>query len=129
MEIKYFVDDKQLTAKEFVAMANKVWPRDYDELKTAQALKNTINITARKNGELVGCVRVLTDGVFFGTITELLVVPECQKQGIGSQLMRLVEQNTPTRLYFGAQPQAEQFYEKLGYEKSYTSFVIKKPKK
>ena len=23
----------------------------------------------------------------------------------------------------------EQFYEKLGYEKSYTSFVIKKPKK
>ena len=98
MEIEYFVDDKQLTAKEFVAMATKVWPRDYDELKTAQALKNTINITARKNGELVGCVRVLTDGVFFGTITELLVVPECQKLGIGSQLMRLVEQNTPTRL-------------------------------
>lgn len=129
MEIKYFIDDKQLTAEEFVAMANKVWPRDYNVEKTAQALKNTINITARSGGELVGCVRVLTDGVFFGTITELLVVPECQRQGIGSKLMRLVEQNTPTRLYFGAQPQAEQFYEKLGYEKGYTSFVIKKPKK
>ena len=128
MEISYFVDDKKIDAEEFIAMANKVWPRNYDQKKTASALNKTLNITARNGNELVGCVRVLTDGVYFGTITEILVVPEFQKQGVGAQLMRLVESSTPTKLYFGAQPQAEKFYEKLGYEKSYTSFMIKPQK-
>ena len=128
MEIKYSVNDKRLKAKEFIEMANKVWPRNYDEKKTKQALKKTINITARKDKELVGCVRILTDGVYFGTVTEILVVPEYQKQGIGKNLMRLVEKSSPTKLYFGAQPTAEKFYEKLGYEKGFVSFNIK-PKK
>ena len=125
MEIKYCVDDKVLNAKEFITMANKVWPRNYDEAKTKNALKKTINITARSDGDLVGCVRVLTDGVYFGTITEILVAPEYQKMGIGTKLMRLVEEITPTKLYFGARPEAEKFYEKLGYEKGFVSFNIK----
>jgi len=125
MEIKYCVNDKKLNAKEFVYMANKVWPRNYNIRKTKKALKKTINITARINKELIGCVRILTDGVYFGTITEILVVPEHQKKGVGKTLMRLVERITPTKIYFGAQPTAEKFYEKLGYEKGFVSFNIK----
>jgi len=53
---------------------------------------------------LVGCVRILSDEVFFGTITEISVLPEHQKREIGSSLMKLVEANIPTKLYFGAQP-------------------------
>ncbi len=34
-----------------------------------------MNITAYDGGTLVGCLRILTDGYFFGTITELLVLP------------------------------------------------------
>lgn len=41
----------------------------------------TICLTARDNGTLVGCLRILTDGYFFGTITELLVLPEYQRPG------------------------------------------------
>ncbi|MGO0807114.1 GNAT family N-acetyltransferase [Clostridioides difficile] len=37
-------------------------------------------------------------------MTELLVLPEYQKQGIGSKLFQLAKENTPTMLYFGAQP-------------------------
>lgn len=125
MEISYHVNDKKLNAKEFVIMAGKVWSRNYDKKKTAAALKKTLNITARNGKELVGCVRILTDGAYFGTVTEILVVPEFQNMGIGTQLMRLVEKHTPTKLYFGAQPQAEKFYEKLGYENGFASFVIK----
>ena len=40
----------------------------------------TINITAYDNEVLIGCLRILTDGYYFGTITELLVLPEYQKQ-------------------------------------------------
>lgn len=125
MNINYIVNDKNLTAEEFINMANSVWPRNYDIQKTKNALDKTINITARNNGRLIACVRILTDGVYFGTITEILVNPNFQNQGIGTKLMRLVEENTPTKLYFGAQPTAVEFYEKLGYEKSLTSFSIK----
>ena len=73
---------------------------------------------------MVGCVRILIDGVYFGTIIEILVVSEYQKQGIGEKLMRIVEEIIPTKLYFGAQPSKEKFYEKLGYSKGFISFNI-----
>lgn len=74
----------------------------------------------------VGYLRILTDGYFFGTITELLVLPEYQQQGIGSKLLQLAKDNTPTMLYFGAQPGIEAFYEKNGCQKSLQSYVIEK---
>ncbi len=54
---------------------------DYDLDKTQTALSKTQNITAYDGKTLVGVLRILTDGYFFGTITELLVHPEYQKQG------------------------------------------------
>ncbi len=75
----------------------------------------------------MGCLRILTDGYFFGTITELLVLPEYQRQGIGSALLALAKQHTPTLLYFGAQPEAERFYERNGCRKSLQSYQIDQP--
>ena len=126
MDIRYTVKDDNLKVGEFIGLANNVWPRDYKEQGISIALSNTINITARDNDKLVGCVRILTDYTFFGTITEILVLPEYQGMGIGRSLMRLVEENTPTNLYFGARPGKEEFYDKLGYEKGMQSYVIKK---
>ena len=71
-------------------------------------------------------MRILSDGYYFGTITELLVLPEYQKQGIGSKLLQLAKENAPTMLYFGAQPGAEMFYEKNGFQKSLQSYKIEK---
>ena len=122
--MEYIVDDKALDAREFLALASAVWPGDYDEEKTARALQRTINITAREQGRLVGSLRILTDGCYFGTITELLVLPAYQKQGIGSRLLQLARENTPTMLYFGAQPGLEAFYEKNGCQRSLQSYVI-----
>lgn len=95
---------------------------------TQTALSRTMNITAYDNKLLVGCLRILTDGYFFGTITELLVLPEYQKQGVGSKLLELAKENTPTMLYFGAQPGVEAFYEKNGCQKSLQSYMIDKAK-
>ena len=50
--------------------------------KTQLALSKTINITAYDDGTLVGCLRILSDGYYFGTITELLVLPEYQKRPV-----------------------------------------------
>ena len=124
--MEYRTDDRQLDAGTFIAFVNQVWPGNYDSDKTAIALSRTINITAYDGKMLVGCLRILSDGYYFGTITELLVLPDYQKLGIGSRLLQLARENTPTMLYFGAQPDAEQFYEKNGCPKGFQSYTILK---
>ena len=122
----YKVDDRELSALVFISFVNQVWKGDYDIEQTKSALSKTLNITAYDNKKLVGCLRILSDGYYFGTITELLVLPEYQKRGIGSKLLQLAKDNTPTMLYFGSQPTAEKFYEKNGCQKSLQAYIIKK---
>lgn len=122
----YKVDDKGLNASMFISFVHQVWPGDYDMERTKSALSKTLNITAYDQKELVGCLRILSDGYYFGTITELLVLPQYQKQGVGSKLLQLAKDNTPTMLYFGSQPDVEKFYEKNGCQKSLQSYMIKK---
>ena len=120
----YKVDDKELNASMFISFVYQVWPGDYDMERTKSALSKTLNITAYDQKELVGCLRILSDGYYFGTITELLVLPQYQKQGVGSKLLQLAKDNTPTMLYFGSQPDVEKFYEKNGCQKSLQSYII-----
>ncbi len=89
--MEYKVDDQELNAAIFISFVNKVWPGDYNMDKTQTALSKTLNITAYDGDELVGCLRILSDGYYFGTITELLVLPKYQKQGIGSRLLKLAQ--------------------------------------
>ena len=122
--MEYKVNDRNLNASLFLPFVNQIWKGDYDIARTEDALSKTCNITAYDGDMLVGCLRILTDGYFFGTITELLVLPEYRSQGIGSKLLSLAKDNTPTMLYFGAQPGAEEFYEKNGCKKSLPSYIL-----
>lgn len=124
--ISYQVGDGALTAEAFLKLVNRVWPGEYDLERTKAALARTLNITARDGGELVGCLRILSDGCYFGTITELLVLPAYRRRGIGSQLLRLARENAPTLLYFGAQPGLEPFYERNGCRRSLQSYELPK---
>ena len=126
--IEYRVNDQTLKASQFLLFVNQIWPGDYDIEKTEKALSKTINITAYDQERLIGCLRILSDGYFFGTITELLVLPAYQRQGIGGKLLQLAKENTPTMLYFGAQQGIEAFYEKNGCERSLQSYWIDKRK-
>lgn len=124
--ICYQTGDGALTAEAFLKLVNRVWPGEYDLERTEAALARTLNITARDGGELVGCLRILSDGCYFGTITELLVLPAYRRRGIGSQLLRLARENAPTLLYFGAQPGLEPFYERNGCRRSLQSYELPK---
>ncbi|WP_455650347.1 GNAT family N-acetyltransferase [Enterocloster citroniae] len=108
--------------------SNQVWPGSYDNERMQKAIDKTINITAWDHDKLVGCIRILSDGYLFGTISEVLVLKEYRKQGIGRELMDRAADISPTSLFFGAQPEAEGFYEHLNIEKSLQSFMINKSK-
>jgi ribosomal protein S18 acetylase RimI-like enzyme len=87
--IHFRVDDRALSTATFLNLVNPVWPGNYDSERTEQALLRTLNITAWAEDKLVGTVRVLSDGYFFGTIPEILVDPAYQRRGIGRRLMDL----------------------------------------
>lgn len=55
--MEYRFDDRALDARTFLAFVQQVWPGNYDEDKTETDLTKTINITARENGKLTGCLR------------------------------------------------------------------------
>ena len=124
--MEYRVNDKDLDTAEFLSLVQRVWPGSYDAERTQNALSRTMNITARDHDRLVGCLRILSDGYYFGTITELLVLPEYQRRGIGSRLLQLAKENAPAMLYFGSQPGLEGFYEKNGCRKGMQSYIIEK---
>jgi GNAT superfamily N-acetyltransferase len=126
--IRFVVEDVELAADDFLKLAQRVWPGNYDRALVEEALRRTVNVTAWDGDRLVGCVRVLTDGYFFGTIPELLVDPDYQGQSIGRGLMERAWVASPTSLYFGAQSGAEGFYEKLGYSVGPKAYSRTKPR-
>mgnify|MGYP000187654487 CR=1 FL=1 len=112
--MEYKVNDTKLIASTFIPFVNQIWKGDYDMERTQAALSKTLNITAYDNKILVGCLRILTDGIFFwNNLTELLVLPEYQKQGVGSKLLELAKENTRP-CYIWRTAGIEAFYEKNG---------------
>ena len=108
----------------FLALAQLVWPRDYQDEAARAALACTINIGAWDGESLVGSVRILTDGYFFATIPEILVAPAYQRRGIGAELMlRAIERAPRNKVAFGAQPQSVEFFTRIGCQQTLTGFV------
>ena len=124
--IKYTIDDNHLNIYTFLGLVNKIWPGKYNENKTELALSRTLNISAWHENALVGCVRLLTDGYYFTTVTEILVDPTFQRQGIGAKLMELAWKQAPSSLSFGVQPGSEPFFEKLGFERGLPTYQKRK---
>ena len=114
-------------AVDFVALASRVWPRDYDVARAQEAITRTINIGAWDGARLVGAVRVLSDGYLFSTVPEVLVDPAYQRRGIGRELMmRALDVAPRGALFFGAQPQSVAFFERIGCVPGPIGFVLRR---
>jgi ribosomal protein S18 acetylase RimI-like enzyme len=115
-------------AQDFLALAQRVWPRDYDAAAASAALTRTINIGAWAGDRLVGSIRVLTDGYFFATIPEILVDPGYERRGLGRRLMEIALDHAPRgKIFFGAQPESVRFFERIGCQRTLTGFGATQP--
>lgn len=71
----------------------------YTENRTAlrQGFEHSLLVLAAyENGELIGVIRVVGDGYTVVFLQDLLVLPEKQRQGVGTALMRAVLTGTRT---------------------------------
>lgn len=106
------------------------WPMLFRQMN---AEKDVTKAIMRMDGDTVAgfilfCPLQLTCPFFteeYGYIRELWVAPKYRRTGIGGQLMELAEQYFSdlgmSQIVLKAEPQAEGFYRKMGYEESTTA--------
>ena len=80
-------------------------------------LNSTFVISAWYNKKLVGVVRVLSDKIFRSIIYDLIVDPEFQSNGIGSELIKLcINQYPNSEWLVETKENIAGFYENIGFK-------------
>ena len=115
MEIAFTCDDKSLTAREYIALFNSLWQISLEITGVEDALRRTVNITARDSVRLVGCGRILTDGYLFSVLTEVIVHRDYKLAGIDRRILELAETASPSGIVFGAQAVKDKTMRELGW--------------
>ena len=86
---------------------------------------------AFQNNVLIGFGRVISDGIYYGAIYDVIVQPELQGKGIGRLIMQDLITQTQHLLYVTlfAAPGKMEFYAKLGFRKMSTGMLIPRNEK
>lgn len=93
-----------------------------DEMRLGTAISNswlTLSVYTDEN-ELIGFGRVVSDGVLYAFICDMIVAPAYQNRGIGSEILKkLIQQCQKTGirvLWLFAAADKSGFYQKHGFE-------------
>ncbi|MBI2237805.1 MAG: GNAT family N-acetyltransferase [Actinobacteria bacterium] len=93
-------DGDRVTATEYRALREAVGWRavDASDGELQEALDRTWSVTARgRDGDLIGLVRMLDDGVLYASVWDMIVAPDLQRRGVGSALFDRVLERTQRR--------------------------------
>ncbi len=110
--------DKKLSTKQLT------WLIEHETKENFLARSKSFDalLVYQENGRIVGVT-----GLNKGELRSLYVLPEFQQKGIGTKLLKAVEQKASqkgyTELSLEANPSAKPFYERLGYRKTKESKI------
>jgi ribosomal protein S18 acetylase RimI-like enzyme len=111
--------DVDLTAVSRLMATVGMRKRDRRTLKRALAASSDV-VVAHAGDELIGFGRMISDGVYYGSIWDVAVVRKFQDQGIGSRILELLLScATKRRLYMVGLFTAaynRAFYERMGFQ-------------
>ena len=122
MSIKY--EKNVMTGEILSSMRNLAGWGGTSVLKAGTALKNTpFSITAFDRGTVIGTGRIIGDGALIWYIQDVIVLPEYQGKGIGTEIMNyLIEYaksnsvpNEGVTIALMSAKGKEPFYQKLGF--------------
>ncbi|MFZ6646746.1 GNAT family N-acetyltransferase [Undibacterium sp. TJN25] len=104
--------------------------RPVDDLPRLAKMLEHANIlaTAWNGDRLVGVARALSDFSFCCYLSDLAVDLDCQKSGIGKELIYLVRQacGNQSMLLLLAAPEAMPYYPKLGFDAVANGWIIRR---
>lgn len=112
------------TLEEYKEMRRQVNFMQLSDRIAANALNNAFHITVvRDGGRAVGMIRVLSDGSYANFITDVIVIPEYQHRGIGTEMMRrtveymrsTISEGETIVLYLMSAIGKEPFYKQFGF--------------
>ena len=94
-------------------------------LKIKEAFLNTYKVVTAWDGDkIIGAGRLISDGVCYGWIHDLGVLPDYQTRGIGKKIMlELMDGNENLLLGLTSAFGVEDFYYKLGFKKHKTALA------
>lgn len=128
MEYTYTVNDKMdATELSLVFKASGI-KRPVDDLPRLQRMieKADIVITARAEDKIVGVARAITDFNYCCYLSDLAIDKDHQKQGIGKELVRLLQEEIgdEVSLLLLASQEAMEYYPKIGFTPLNNGFCI-----
>ena len=86
-------------------------------------INSTLVYSAWDGNRLVGCIRVLSDKIFRSVVYDLAVLPEYQKKGIGSELLKRCMDTHPDSEWLVETESAINFYKKMGFSENKNCFL------
>ena len=116
--------EKAPTVDEYNSLTNAVGWGVADSGAVEKALANSLYTVCAFDGEkIVGFGRLIGDGAMFLYVQDIMVLPEYQKQKIGTGIMeRVVKKileykqiNHDLRAYLGASAGKDDFYKRFGF--------------
>ncbi len=96
--------------------------REFDKIQSAFQKSYKV-VTAWDEKRLIGSCRMLSDGICYGAIFDVAVLPEYQKKGVGKGLMNLLlKKEESMTIHLTSTFGNEDFYKKLGFKKHKTAY-------
>lgn len=114
----------KITLNEYLSIRSAVKWKHLSDTQATQALDNSLYLMgAYEDGKLIGMGRVVGDGAVICYVQDLIVLPEYQGKGVGSQILKtltdyvkdLAEPGTEMMFGLMCAKGREKFYEKHGF--------------
>ena len=127
MTIRIQTDDSGVDWTEVANLFTAIgWGRrEPDQLKAAFG-KSTFKRFAFDGAKLVGFGRTIDDGVYYVTVVDMVIDPDYQRQGVGTQIMQSLQAALKGFLIptLTAVPQVQPFYARLGWRTLKTGMML-----
>jgi GNAT superfamily N-acetyltransferase len=112
-------------AREVYVASGLAERRPVERLPRMLAGSNLVVTARQDDGRLIGLARSISDGAYATYLSDLAVVAEHQRTGVGRALVERTHDEVPeTRLILLAAPAAVGYYPRIGMERHPAAFTL-----